>query len=167
MGLFDKMAKKMMESAVEVAGSLSGAMGGAQEITDGVEGIGTVAEVQVVEDYAMTYIRPIAMVIEIPGHEPYPARPMTSFPREKLPRQGQRLPVKVSASDPMKIAVMWDQVPTGLEAGLAAAQAAAQSPPAAGDGGLLGELERLAALHASGAISDEEFTALKARVMKR
>jgi Short C-terminal domain len=171
MGMFDKMAKKMMESAVEAAGALSGMAGGAQEITDGIEGIGTVAEVPVIDEYSMTYIQPIAMVIELPGHTPYAAQPMTAFPREKIPHKGQRLPVKVSQSDPMKIAVLWDRVLTGTEAGLeaakeaAAAQAGAPAPTGGGGGDLIGELERLGTLRASGAITDEEFTALKARLL--
>lgn len=168
MGLFDKMAKKMMENAMEAAAplveSLTGA--GAAEMTDPVDGWATVAEVPVADGHASTYVRPLAMVVEIPGVEPYPAQPMTAFPREKFPHQGQRLPVVVDRADLMKIAVKWDEVATGLEAGLAQARAAAGAAPAAPEpGDLVSQLERLTQLHASGALSDDEYAVLKSRLI--
>ena len=112
------------------------------------------------------------MVVEIAGVEPYPAQPMTAFPREKFPHQGQRLPVVVDRADLMKIAVKWDEVATGLEAGLAQARAAAGAAPAGSPtassseaGDLVSQLERLTQLHASGAISDDEYAALKTRLI--
>jgi hypothetical protein len=48
----------------------------------------------------------------------------------------------------------------------AAQQAAAQQhAPAAGGGDTIAELERLAALHTQGALTDAEFTAAKARLL--
>lgn len=159
MGLFDKLTKKMVDQAMEMAEAMTGAVGDPTQITDGVDGIGTVAEVPVIEDRASVYMQPLAMVIEVPGRQPYAARPTTAFPHTKIPHTGQRLPVRVSASDPMMIAVLWDQVKTGLDATLEQAQSPSR------DGDLLGELERLTRLHQSGAISADEFATLKARLI--
>lgn len=162
MGLFDRMTRKAMESALEAAAAFTGAVVN-DDIVDGIEGVGTVAQVPVIDSYAATYVQPIALVIELPGHEPYAAQPTTAFSRDRIPTKGQRLPVRVSRSDPMRIAVLWDQVPAGLDAELAAKRAnpAADAPTA----DLVGELERLAKLRADGALSDEEFAALKARLL--
>jgi hypothetical protein len=174
MGMFDKMAKRMMETAAAAAGPLVESLGGgsAGDMADPVDGWATVAEVPVVDGRAMTYVRPLAMVVEIPDVEPYPAQPMTAFPYEKFPHKGQRLPVVVDRADVMKIVVKWDDVPTGLEAGLEQARAAAAgaapaaSAPAAPDGGdVLSQLERLSQLRASGAITEDEFAALKSRLL--
>ena len=159
MGLFDKLTKKMVDQAMEMAEAMTGAVGDPAQITDGIDGIGTVAQVPVIEDRASTYMQPVAMVIDVPGMEPYAARPTTEFPHDKIPHKGQRLPVRVSASDPMKIAVLWDQVKTGLDGALEQAQ----QPPSGDD--IVGELERLNRLRESGAISDDESAALKGRLL--
>ncbi len=52
-----------------------------------------------------------------------------------------------------------------LAAAAAAAEAPAAAPVEASQGGLTAELERLAALHTSGALDDEEFRAAKARII--
>lgn len=47
----------------------------------------------------------------------------------------------------------------------AAPQAAAQAPAAEGDNGLLDQLNQLSQLHNAGVLSDEEFTAAKAKLL--
>ena len=166
MGLFDRMTKRMMDTAMSAAGSLTG-MAGTEEITDGIIGVGTVAEVPVITSLASTYMQPLALVIELPGRQPYPARPMAAFTHDKIPTKGQRLPVKVSASDPAKIAVLWDQVKTGLDEAVAQATAQSTVQSTAGSGDVLEELAKLGALRDSGTISEAEFATLKARLIGR
>jgi hypothetical protein len=162
MGIFDRMAKKAVESALEAAEAFTGTVVN-DDIVDGVEGFGTVAQVPVIDSHAQTYVQPLALVIELPGHEPYAAQPTTAFSRDRIPTKGQRLPVKVSRADPMRIAVLWDQIPSGLDAELAARRSSPE-PEAAPSADVVGELERLAKLRADGALSDEEFAALKSRL---
>ena len=62
MGLFDKLTKKMVDQAMEMAEAMTGAVGDPAQITDGIDGIGTVAEAPVIEDRASIYMQPVAMV---------------------------------------------------------------------------------------------------------
>lgn len=55
------------------------------------------------------------LVIERPGAQSYPVEISPIVAMKRWPFPGQRLPVEVSASDPMKVRVRWDEVPTGSE----------------------------------------------------
>jgi hypothetical protein len=86
------------------------------------------------------------------------------------------LPIVASRADPARFKIRWDQVPTGRERGAEQAarladalnaQATGWPPPAPGGAGQdrLDRLERLAALHRSGAISAAEYERLKAEIL--
>ena len=176
MGMFDKMAKKMMENAMGAVSSMDTSAivdsftgGGAETLADPIEATGTVAEVVSVDGHSSLYVRSLPMIVNVAGHEPYAARPTTGIPPNKIPVKGQTLPLLVERGDLQRIVVLWDQVQTGLESSLAEARAAAESsaprPAAAGADDLVAQLERLGTLRASGAISEDEFSALKARLI--
>jgi hypothetical protein len=109
----------------------------------------------------------------------------------RWPSPGQTLPVTVDRADPSRLKVEWDEVRTHEDRlqEQAAEMAAAMNAGGAGDlvdqlqvlfpgasvrtvdmrqkneDDQVSRLERLAALHASGALTDEEFAAAKARIL--
>ena len=82
------------------------------------------------------------------------------------------LPIKVDPDDPAKIAIDWDSAPTGPARGEVRPAGGSAAPPApapsggsSGGGDTVAELERLAKLRDSGALTDAEFEQQKARVL--
>ncbi len=97
--------------------------------------------------------------------------------QDRWPHQGMTLPVTLDRADPSRLKVEWDELPTHqdriqqqTEAMLAGGfPGTATAEPVVID--LRGadhvqRLERLAALHAAGALTDEEFAAAKARLLQ-
>ncbi|MEO1059080.1 MAG: SHOCT domain-containing protein [Actinomycetota bacterium] len=119
----------------------------------------------------------LQLLIEAPGIEPQQVKANKMVKRKNIPQAGMVLPVTVDRRDPSRWEIDWDAAPTRqdimdaqaqaiIEGGGigAAASAAGQAAPAGGDD-RIAKLESLAKLHASGALSDEEFEAEKARVL--
>jgi hypothetical protein len=85
--------------------------------------------------------------------------------------QGVTLPIKVDANDPAKIAIDWDSAGSAPARGEVRPVANSgftvpQPPPApSGGGDSLADLERLAKLHQSGALTDAEFAQEKAKIL--
>ncbi len=85
--------------------------------------------------------------------------------------QGVTLPIKVDPNDPAKIAIDWDASPAAPLAARSGRPAAASRPRADADrrprrgGDTVAELERLAKLRDSGALTDAEFEQQKAKIL--
>ena len=88
--------------------------------------------------------------------------------------QGVSLPIKVDPNDPAKIAIDWDAAPKGPPSGevrpvaeRAGDSRAAPTPSPSASGGVdtVAELERLAKLRDSGALTDAEFEQQKAKIL--
>jgi hypothetical protein len=87
--------------------------------------------------------------------------------------QGVRLPIKVDPNDQAGIAIDWDQAPKPpaegevRSASEGAAPAASPAPAAAPSGGTdaVAQLEKLAKLRDSGALTDAEFEQQKAKIL--
>ena len=91
---------------------------------------------------------------------------------DRWPSPGDVLPVTLDARKPKRLKVEWDEVESARDRAwtmaTALAAGAAASPPAyGGDGGAdrIAQLERLAKLRESGALTDAEFEAEKARIL--
>jgi len=96
--------------------------------------------------------------VHISGQAPYRVANQYIVPASAPIGQGARLPVRVDPNDPAKIAIDWDNVASGPARG--------EVRPAGGGGGdSLAELERLARLRDSGALTDAEFEQQKARIL--
>lgn len=124
--------------------------------------------------------------VEIPGQAPYEVRYGCQVKPKKMPHVGAVLPVTVSRDDPNKLRIEWDDAPDAVRSpnGLrfkspivierstievdiepAAFVPASTAPaPAAGDPVIVA-LERLAALRGTGALTQQEFDAQKARTL--
>ena len=145
----------------------------------GSKGAGTVISVQ---DTGMTVndnprVRMVFRVEPLDGSPAFDAEKTTTVSRVEIPRQGDRYPIWYDAQDPSKtwayatiaddqgratmLQLFGDVANTFV--GMGGAPAAA--PAAAPEADPVEQLERLAALHAQGALTDEEFAAQKAKLL--
>lgn len=112
------------------------------------------------------------LVVQAEGIAPVSVEHTQICPVSKWPRPGTTVPVVVSRSDPRRLTIDFDRIPDGHEVARAAAQQQAaflrgEAPPpvpVVGDD-RVDRLERLARLHASGALTDDEFAAEKRRLL--
>ncbi len=144
----------------------------------GSKGVGTVLQVQ---DTGTTIndnprVKMIFRVEPIDGAQAFDAQKTTTVSRVEIPRQGDRYPIWFDPSDP---ANTWAYATVADDNGRATmrqlfgeaantfvgmgAPPAAAAAPAAPDP--MEQLEKLAALHAQGALTDEEFAAQKAKLL--
>jgi hypothetical protein len=116
------------------------------------------------------------------GSAPLQASKKTTVSRVRIPQAGQRFPVFYDVEDPNTFAYV-DGIADengralilakfgdafGADAsgvGMIAAAAPAAAPAAAAASDPIAQIERLQALHASGALTDEEFAEQKARIL--
>jgi hypothetical protein len=135
------------------------------------------------------------LVVSADGMPATPVEHETMVRQDRWPYGGQVLPVTVDRADPTRLRIEWDEVPTHEDRAAEQAEAlAAQMNGQAGNelvdqlraafpgaqitvsahevnmadvtgGDSVERLERLAALHRSGALTDEEFAAAKARLL--
>jgi hypothetical protein len=134
------------------------------------------------------------LVVTVPGVPAFPVRGTHLVKMAKWPWPGQVLPITASRADPSRFKILWDRVPTGRDraaeqaARLADAFNAGAAPPPRptqvfvnGRPATPGEaqrvagvfsgrdrlerLERLAALHRSGAITATEYERLKREIL--
>lgn len=117
----------------------------------------------------------LQLLIEAPGCASQQVDTKEMVKRVNIPQAGMVLPVTVDRKDPSRFEIDWDAAPT--RAGLMDAQAQSImgaggiGAPAAGTGSpadadeRIARLEKLAALHAAGALTAEEFAAEKARLL--
>ena len=97
--------------------------------------------------------------------------------RSRWPFPGMTLPATIDRANPANVRIAWDELPDARDRarqtaeGMAAAMRAAQQqpapapPPEDGFDARMGRLERLAKLHAEGALTDEEFAEQKRRLL--
>jgi len=143
-------------------------------LTEGIAAQGVIIGMGTPARGATTYNLDIDLEVHVSGRAPYRVANQYLVPDAVQIGPGVTLPIRVDASDQSKIAIDWNQAarppkrgevrPAG--AGAAPAAAAAAAPAASGGGGdTVAELERLAKLRDSGALSDAEFEQQKARVL--
>lgn len=153
----------LTDSSGERAGILAEGIGGTATIV----GMGTPAR------GAQWFNLDLDLEVNIPGRQAYRVANQFMVPASASLGQGVTLPVKVDQNDPAKIAIDWDSAPKGPAAGEVRpvagsggfAPAPAPTPPAGGGGDHLADLERLAKLRDSGALTDAEFEQQKAKIL--
>jgi Short C-terminal domain len=140
----------------------------------GSKGVGTVLQVH---DTGMTIndnprVQMVFRVEPLDGAPAFDAQKTTTVSRVEIPRQGDRYPIWYDPSDPSNT---WAYATVADDNGRATMRqlfgdAASTfvgmggAPPAAAPDPME-QLERLAALHAQGALTDEEFAAQKAKLL--
>jgi hypothetical protein len=142
-------------------------------LATGIAGEGVIQAHGPLERGAQLFNLDIDMEIHISGRQPYSVNNHYMVPAGATIGQGVRLPVKVDPNDPAKIAIDWNaaqKAPARGEirsAGGASTVSAGAAPAATptGGGDSVAELERLAKLKESGALTDAEFEQQKARIL--
>jgi len=141
-------------------------------LATGIAGEGVIISHGVPARGAQWFNLDIDMEIHVPGRAAYQVNNQYMVPAGATLGPGVKLPVKVDANDQSKIAIDWqaaERAPGRGEVRPAGGQAAPASAPAAapsgGSGDTVADLERLAKLRDSGALTDAEFEQQKARLL--
>ncbi len=173
-GSFQQMGD-MMSQANEMLADVTDSQGErGQILANGIPGQGVIVAHGTPERGAQWFNLDIDMEIHVSGRQPYRVNNMYMVPAGATLGQGVTLPVKVDPNDPSKIAIDWDgaqRAPDRGEvrpvggSGFSPAPAPAPASGGGGDGDSIAELERLAKLRDSGALTDSEFEQQKARIL--
>jgi hypothetical protein len=142
-----------------------------QILAEGIAGTATIVGMGTPARGAQWFNLDLDLEVNVPGRQAYRVANSFMVPAAASLGPGVALPVKVDQDDPAKIAIDWDSAPTGPAAGEvrpvagSAGFAPAPTPSAGGGGDSIAELERLAKLRDSGALTDAEFEQQKAKIL--
>ena len=147
------------------------------DIKDGVRGTAVVQSSSMPTEAARSYNVSMWLDVQVEGREPYRVKHECMVKAGKHPWPGATLPVVVDRENPQRIDIQWEELKTVDERMAAAPGPAAPHSPAGGrvqvvdltgtDPGAqrIAKLERLSKLRESGALSEAEFEAEKARIL--
>jgi hypothetical protein len=143
----------------------------AQLLASGIQGQGVIMAHGTPERGAQWFNLDIDLEVHVSGRRPYRVNNMYMVPAGATIGQGVTLPIRVDPNDPSKIAIDWEsaqRAPARGEvrpAGDSGFTPAPTPEPQSGGGDHLAELERLAKLRDSGALTDAEFEQQKAKIL--
>ena len=137
--------------------------------SDGVPGQAEVVTVSVNRGDTVNQICEMHLVISAPGVTPLAVEFSGPVKRKVWPAPGAVLPILVDPDNPASYRILWEEVTPAKEAARARAESIAalrrgEAVDAPADD-TISRLERLAALRDSGAITDAEFAAQKAKIL--
>jgi hypothetical protein len=162
----------MMSQANEALSELTDQSGDQQRIlTEGIAGTAVIVAMGTPARGAQQFNLDLDIEVHVSGRAPYRVANQYIVPASAPLGQGVTLPVKVDPNDQAKIAIDWDNVATGPTRGEVrpvSGDGFTPAPaPSAGSGGddSVAELERLAKLRDSGALTDAEFEQQKAKIL--
>ncbi len=167
----------MLGQANEQVSELTGQSGDRDRIlAEGIAGQGVIVAHGTPERGAQWFNLDIDLEVHVSGRQAYRVNNEYMVPASATLGAGVTLPIKVDPNDPAKIAIDWDSAekpaapgevrPVG-DSGFspAPAQTAASGAGSSGGGDTVAELERLAKLRDSGALTDAEFETQKAKIL--
>lgn len=142
-------------------------------MAEGLDATGTIIGMGTPARGAQMFNLDIDFEVNVPGRPAYRVANQYMVSAGAQIGLGVTLPLKVDPSDQSKLVILWDQaarapargeVRPATDSGYTVPPTA---PPASSAGGrdALGELERLASLHAAGALSDSEFEQMKRAIL--
>jgi putative oligomerization/nucleic acid binding protein len=139
-------------------------------LAEGIDGTAVIVGMGTPIRGAQRYNLDLDLEVHVSGRAPYRVANQYIVPASAPLGQGVTLPVKVDPNDPAKIAIDWDNVAKGPERGevrpAGGGEGFSPAPaPASGGGDSVAELERLAKLRDSGALSEAEFEQQKAKIL--
>ena len=173
-GSFQQMGDMLSQANEQLADLTDSSGERAQILTDGIPGQGVIVAHGTPERGAQWFNLDIDMEIHVSGRQPYRVNNQYMVPAGATLGQGVTLPVKVDPNDPAKIAIDWEAARTAPQrgdvrpvggSGFSPAPAAPPEPEPTGGGDQIAELERLAKLRDSGALTDAEFEQQKAKIL--
>jgi hypothetical protein len=166
MGDMLEQANQQLKDLTDQSGDTS------QLLAEGIAAEGVVVAHGTPARGAQWFNMDIDMEIHVPGRSPYRVNNQYMVPAGATIGAGVRLPVRVDPNDQAKIAIDWDsagKAPARGEVRPAgdSAAAASSAPPtgSGGSGDTVADLERLAKLRDSGALTDSEFEQQKAKLL--
>jgi hypothetical protein len=171
-GQFQQMGD-MIGQANEQLAELTGQSGDRERIlAEGIDGQGVIVAHGVPARGASWFNCDIDMEIHVSGREAYRVNNQYMVPASATLGPGVTLPIKVDPNDKAKVAIDWDSAGTAPQrgevrpaGGAAPATGGMGEAPAAGGKDTVAELERLAKLRDSGALTDAEFEQQKAKIL--
>jgi hypothetical protein len=162
----------MLSQANEQLADITDSSGERGEIlANGVPGQGVIVAHGTPERGAQWFNLDIDLEVHVSGRQPYRVNNMYMVPAGATLGQGVTLPVKVDPNDPSKIAIDWESAQSApargevRPVGGSGFTPAPAPEPASGGGDQIAELERLAKLRDSGALTDAEFEQQKAKIL--
>jgi Short C-terminal domain len=163
MGDLIGQGKEMLADLNDSSGERAGILAQGTAGTATIVGMGTPAR------GAQWFNLDLDLEVNIPGRQAYRVANQFMVPASASLGPGVALPVKVDQNDPAKIAIDWDSAPKGPAAGevrpVPGSGGFAPAPAPSGGGDNIAELERLAKLRDSGALTDAEFEQQKAKLL--
>jgi hypothetical protein len=140
-----------------------------QILAEGIQGQGVIVAHGTPERGAQWFNMDIDLEVHVSGRSPYRVNNMYMVPAGATIGQGVTLPIRVDPNDPAKIAIDWDAAqiaPSRGEVRPVGGSGFTPAPaPAPSGGDHIAELERLAKLRDSGALTDAEFEQQKAKIL--
>lgn len=171
-GQFQQMGDMLSQANEQLADLRAQQSGTSGLLAEGIAGEGLVVAHGVPARGAQWFNMDIDMEIHVPGRAAYRINNQYMVPAGATLGPGVRLPVRVDPNDPSKIAIDWSSAPRAPAAGevrpvdgAAGFTPAPSAGSADGGGDTVAELERLAKLRESGALTDAEFEQQKARIL--
>lgn len=148
----------------------------ARILAEGRKGEGVIVGMGTPERGAQWFNLNIDLEVHVSGKDPYRVNNMYMVPASAQLGQGVTLPIAVDQSDDAKIAIDWDRAPGAPAQGQVRPAGGTTSPaqpvanPATSwanvtDQDSVAKLEKLARLKESGALTDAEFEAQKAKIL--
>jgi hypothetical protein len=139
-------------------------------LAEGIAGQGVIVSHGVPARGAQWFNMDIELEVHVSGRQPYRVNNQYMVPNGATIGQGVTLPIKVDPEDPAKIAIDWQSAASKPAHGEVQTVGGdgftpAPAPKATGGGDSVAELERLAKLRDSGALTDAEFEAQKAKIL--
>jgi hypothetical protein len=170
-GQMEQMGDMLSQANEQLADITDSSGERSQILASGLPGQGVVIAHGTPERGAQWFNMDIDLEVHVSGRQPYRVNNMYMVPAGATLGQGVTLPIKVDQNDPSKIAIDWESAQRAPARGEVRATGGsgftpAPAPvPAADTGDQIAELERLAKLRDSGALTDAEFEQQKAKIL--
>ena len=169
-GQMEQMGDMISQANEQLAELTS--QGGDQEriLAGGIEGTAVIVAMGTPARGAQQFNLDLDLEVHVSGRAPYMVANQYIVPASAPLGQGVTLPIKVDPNDPAKIAIDWNNVSTGPARGevrpVGGGEGLAPKPTGGSAGGdSVAELERLAKLRDSGALTEAEFEQQKAKIL--
>jgi len=167
-GQFQQMGD-MLENANEQLAELNEQQSGKSGLlADGLPGEGVIVSHGVPARGAQWFNLDIDMEVHVSGKAPYRVNNQYMVPAGATLGPGVKLPLRVDPEDPAKIAIDWNSAGKAPERGdvrVSDGQGGFKPADGGGSGDKVADLERLAKLKESGALTDAEFEQEKAKLL--
>ncbi len=166
-GQFQQMGDALSQANEQLA-ELNEQQGGKSGLLEtGMAGEGVIVSHGIPARGAQWFNLDIDMEVHVGSKAPYRVNNQYMVPNGATLGPGVKLPIKVDANDPAKIAIDWDSAGKAPERGEVRVSdgSGGFKPTSGGSGDKVADLERLAKLKESGALTDAEFEMEKAKIL--